>query len=83
MNCSYIFDNTCYDNINYGNIFIGSLLLTGFLVLPFLCMYNHYMDSHSHKSLVNENRIQLVPGYTHTKSEQPPAYKENTAVKIV
>ena len=87
MNCTYVFENTCYDdNINYGNYIIGGLLLCGFFAIPIYCVSRYFQLKRQH---IN-NRIVLIPGYAHTDNpnidrDLPPAYKEenNNPERIV
>jgi len=77
MNCSYIFENTCYDdNINYKNYIIGGLLLFGFFVIPIYCATRYCQIKRQN----SDNRVILIPGYIHTDPsniELPPEYKDN------
>ena len=77
MNCTYIFENTCYDdNINYGNYIIGGLLLCGFFAVPIYCVTRYCQIKRKN----SDNRIILIPGYIHTDTpniDMPPVYKED------
>jgi hypothetical protein len=79
MNCSYIFENTCYDkSIDYGNYIVGGLLLFGFFAIPIYCLSRYYEINKQNKQ--NNDRIILIPGYVHTDPtniDSPPAYKDN------
>lgn len=85
MNCTYVFENTCYDgDINYGNFIIGGLLLLGFFAIPIYCATRYFQIKRQNTN----NRIVLIPGYAHTDSSNidlPPEYKEenNNPERIV
>jgi hypothetical protein len=82
MNCTYIFDNTCYnENINYGSYIFSGLLLCGFLSVPI-----YYATRYCQIKRQNtNNKIVLIPGYIHKDEELPPEYKKekNNPVRIV
>lgn len=76
MNCTYIFENTCYDdNINYGNYIIGGLLFSCIFAIPIYCMTRYCQIKRQNSN----NRIVLIPGYVHndTDTDLPPEYKQN------
>lgn len=78
MNCTYVYDNTCYDgNINYDNYIIGGLLLLGFFAIPI-----YSVTRYCQLKKQNTNSIVLIPGYVHTDNpnidkDLPPEYKED------
>jgi hypothetical protein len=77
MNCSYIFDNSCYDeSIDNGNYIIRSLLFVSFLAIPVYCAIKYCQI----KKQNYNNKIILIPGYVHidpTNVDSPPEYKDN------
>lgn len=98
MNCTYIYDNTCYDldkNINYANYIISGLILLGFFGIPIYCAMRYCQikkQMHKQRQIQNQNqntdinnRIVLIPGYIHKDEDQLPAYIEerNNPVRII
>lgn len=92
MNCTYVFENTCYDldkNINYANYIVSGLILLGFFGIPVYCAIRYCQIK---RQIQNQNRntdtrIVLIPGYIHKDEDfpPPPAYIEerNNLVRIV
>jgi len=99
MNCTYIYENTCYnENINYGNYIIGGILLVGFFAIPIYCatrycqikrqIQNQNTNQNINTDTYTNNRIILIPGYVHANAnidrDLPPEYKEvNNPERIV
>jgi hypothetical protein len=90
MNCSYMFEDTCYDDtINFGNFMIGSLIIFSIFAIP-LCYITKYCILQNNETKIdndndndNEANVVLIPGYIHTNSpntneDSPPEYKQNT-----